>query len=765
MITKQFDITGMSCAACSSAVERVTGKLDSVTMHSVNLTTGILTITFDEDQLSDEAIIKKVERAGFGASLHIDRNKQERKEEEKKKETEVDRTRKRLTANIILAIPLLYISMGHMLPIPLPLPYILDMHENPLYFALAQLIFTTVILYNGRRFYISGFQNLFKGHPNMDSLVALGTGSAYLYSLVMTIAIPGDSMHVHSLYYESAAIVVTLVMVGKYMEGRSKNKTSEAIRKLMELAPDTAILIKDGVQTEVPVEQVQIGEQILIKPGSRIPLDGVIVSGETTVDESMLTGESIPVEKNVGDELIGGSVNYQGAATVAVTRVGSDTTLAKIVKLMEDAQGRKAPISKLADTVAGYFVPTVMVIAILAAIVWALLGHDLAFVLTIFVSVLVIACPCALGLATPTAIMVGTGLGAGNGILIKSGEALEITHKADVVVLDKTGTITEGKPAVVEIVYKDMDGTVKSFQNFRESMDLDERARQLLQLAASMEQVSEHPLGQAIVAAAAQYKISLTAVEKFQSTTGQGIEAQLNDAFYYIGNRKLCEEKGLAIGTFETYAKELAGKGQTPMYVADKTTGVIGLISVADPVKETSRAAVAHMQELGIQVYMLTGDNALTAEYIGSQVGVDKVISEVLPQDKASIVEELQKSGKCVLMVGDGINDAPALVQADVGAAIGSGSDIAIDSGDIVLMKSDLTDVYKAIKLSKATIRNIKQNLFWAFFYNCCGIPLAAGLFYALNGTLLSPVFAGLAMSLSSVTVVGNALRLRSLKL
>mgnify|MGYP000831573669 FL=1 len=450
MVTRQYQISGMSCAACSSAVERVTRKLESVTQSSVNLTTGLLTITFDEKILTDEAIIRKVERAGFGAELHVDKTKQEQKEEQELLDQEVQRTRRHMIANVILAIPLLYISMGHMVPWPMPLPRFLDMHYNPLHFALAQLVLTMVILINGRKFYLVGFKSLLKGHPNMDSLVAVGTGSAMIYSLVMTVGIPNHPDNVHRLYYESTAIVVTLVMVGKYLEGRSKNKTSEAIRKLMELAPDTAVLLVDGEQREVPVGSVRIGDQLLVKPGSKVPLDGVVVEGHTSVDESMLTGESIPVEKEPGAQVIGGSVNYQGAVTVRVSHVGSDTTLAKIVKMMEDAQGKKAPISKLADTVAGYFVPAVMCIAVAAAIIWALLGHDLAFVLTIFVSVLVIACPCALGLATPTAIMVGTGLGAGNGILIKSGEALEIAHKVDAVVLDKTGTITTGKPVVME---------------------------------------------------------------------------------------------------------------------------------------------------------------------------------------------------------------------------------------------------------------------------------------------------------------------------
>lgn len=740
MITEKYNISGMSCAACSSAVERVTRKLDGVEESSVNLTTAILTITYDEKKLTKEDIIKKVEKAGFGAEYYVEKKKTENTE------TDIRQTKRRLITNVILAVPLLYISMGHMVPFPMPLPKVLDMHENPMNFALAQLILTLIILYNGRKFYLVGFKSLFRGHPNMDSLVALGTGSAFLYSLVMTVAISGNENAVHNLYYESAAIVVTLVMVGKYMESRSKGKTSEAIRKLMELAPDTAVVIREGVQKEVPVSEVRIGERIVIKPGSRIPLDGIVEEGTTSVDESMLTGESIPVEKFQGTEVIGGSVNYHGAVTVKVTHVGADTTLAKIVRMMEDAQGKKAPISKLADTVAGYFVPTVMVIAVLAGIVWLLLGHDLEFVLTIFVSVLVIACPCALGLATPTAIMVGTGLGASHGILIKSGEALEITHKTDAVVLDKTGTITEGKPAVMQVV---------SHSKTEE---------ELLKIAASCEQLSEHPLGQAIVREAEARGILLEKAEDFQSIVGQGIQAVILGKKYSIGNQKLCEEQKIDFSEYEEEAVQIANKGQTPMLVGAEGQ-VIGLVSVADTVKETSAEAIRKMKELGIEVHMLTGDNKLTADYIGQKVGVDHVISEVLPDEKASVIEILQKQGKCVMMVGDGINDAPALIQADVGAAIGSGSDIALDSGDIVLMKSDLRDIYKAIKLSKATIRNIKQNLFWAFFYNACGLPLAAGVLYAVNGTLLNPIFAGLAMSFSSVSVVGNALRLRATKL
>lgn len=752
MKNEKYSITGMSCAACSSAIERVTRKMEGVKESNVNLTTGILTISYDESVVTPENIIAKVSKAGFQATLDVPKDKKLKKSEQEKQYKEIKRTKRKVIANITVALPLLYVSMGHMLPINIPLPMMFNMMENPFNFALLQLFLTLIILFNGRKFYVVGFKSLFKGNPNMDSLVALGTGSAFIYSLIMTFMIPTDHMAVHNLYYESAAIVVTLVMVGKYMEERSKGKTSEAIKKLMELAPDTAILYHDGIQREVPVEEVQIRDSILIKPGSRIPLDGIIIEGNTSVDESMLTGESIPVEKEVKSEVIGGSINYQGAVTVRVTRVGADTTLAKIVKLMEDAQGKKAPISKLADKVAGYFVPVVMIIAVVSSIIWLLLGHDLTFVLTIFVSVLVIACPCALGLATPTAIMVGTGLGASHGILIKSGEALEISHKIDTVILDKTGTITDGHPVVMEIQSKEMP------------------EEEFLQKVASCEQVSEHPLGKAIVEDAKSKNLSLSAVKEFLSITGQGIVANLEGETYYIGNKKLCNIQRLELGEFEQRALTLAAKGQTPMFVGKKDVDgkngrIIGIIGVADPVKENSAKAIRKIKTLGIKVYMLTGDNQLTANYIGKQVGVDEVIAEVLPGDKAAIVEQLQKQGKLVMMVGDGINDAPALVQADVGVAIGSGSDIALDSSDVVLMKSDLRDVYKTIKLSRATIRNIKQNLFWAFFYNICGLPLAAGMLYAINGTLLNPIFAGLAMSLSSVSVVGNALRLKTLKL
>lgn len=746
MKTETYIIKGMTCASCSAAVERVTRKMDGVEVSNVNLATNKMSITYDEAKVTPEAIMDRVERAGFSASLEVIETKEEKKEEKLEEEEAQHKIRRRLIGAIVLAIPLLYISMGHMVPWPMPLPEFLDMHASPLNFALAQLILTVGVLICGRKFYIVGFKTLFRGHPNMDSLVAIGTGSAFLYSLVMTIRIPVDEGAVHQLYYESAAIVVTLVMLGKYLERRSKGKTSEAIRKLMELAPDVAVLLQDGEEREIPVEQVHAGDLILVRPGSKVPLDGVVRQGASSVDESMLTGESIPVEKEVGDEVIGGSMNYNGAMQVEVTRVGSDTMLAKIIKLMEDAQGRKAPISKLADTVAGYFVPAVLAIAVIAAIVWAVTGHPAAFVLRIFVSVLVIACPCALGLATPTAIMVGTGLGAKYGILIKSGEALEITHKVEAVILDKTGTVTEGKPKVTDLISEGVS------------------EEELLLLAASCEVPSEHPLGQAIVEGAKARGLKLREVAEFQSLTGKGIQAVYDGKQVFIGNLRMVEEQHLELGSYQKQAEMLAEQGQTPMFVIVEHR-ILGIVSVADTVKETSKEAIDKIRSMGVKVYMLTGDNQRTAAYIGRQVGADEVIAEVLPQDKASVVSGLQKEGKRVMMVGDGINDAPALAQADVGVAIGSGSDIAMESSDVVLMKSDLMDVYRAIRLSKATIRNIKENLFWAFIFNSCGIPVAAGVLYPFGGPLLNPILAGLAMSFSSVFVVTNALRLRTLKL
>ena len=744
MITEVYNIEGMSCAACSSAVERVTRKLPGVESSNVNLTTAKMTIVYNPAELTRDQIEAKVERAGF----HAFYAPPERREEDltlfiKLEETLV-RQKHQLVTAICFAVPLLYISMGHMLPFELPLPEFLSMEKAPLGYALVQLLLTVPVLICGRRFYLVGFRTLFKGHPNMDSLVAIGTASAFLYSLFMTILIPADSSCVHKLYYESAAVVVTLVMLGKYMENRSKGKTSQAIRKLMELTPDTAILLTESGDVEVATEAVTEGSRLLVKPGARIPLDGMIMKGSSSVDESMLTGESLPVEKNSGDFVIGGSMNYNGAMEIQVTRVGKETTLSKIIQMVEDAQGRKAPISKTADLVAGYFVPVVMAIALVAALSWGIFGgEDISFCLTIFVSVLVIACPCALGLATPTAIMVGTGVGANHGILVKSGEALEIMHKVNVVILDKTGTITEGNPQVVDVLTGDPD---------------------LIRIAAGCELLSEHPLGTAIVEYARKQKLELAQPEDFRSITGKGVEAMVEGHLVAIGNQAMLDLifQTRLTGKVMDYAAAAAEKGQTPMFVViDGELG--GIICVADTVKPTSEKAISRMLEWGIEVYMLTGDNRRTAEAIASQVGLDgrHVIAEVLPGDKAGAVRDLQKDGWTVMMVGDGINDAPALAQAEIGMAIGTGSDIAIESADVVLMRSDLMDVFRAIHLSRKTIRNIRQNLFWAFFYNILGIPVAAGLLHLLGGPLLNPMLGGFAMSLSSVCVVGNALRLR----
>lgn len=745
-----LEVNGMTCASCSAAVERVTRKLDGVEVCEVNLTTRRAHIIYDTEKVKLSDIKNKITKAGFEPRDIEEDKKDEFGVQEWK---ELAKKRNRLIAAAVFSIPLLYISMGHMLPITLPLPEFLDMMKNPMNFALAQLILAVVVMVCGWKFYTVGFKTLFRGHPNMDSLVAIGTGSAFLYSLVMTIQIPKNAEAVHHLYYESAAIVITLIMLGKYMESRSKGKTSEAIRKLIALAPDTSILIREGKEVEVPTDEITTGEVLLIKPGSKVPLDGEVIQGESTVDESMLTGESIPVEKHPSDEVIGGSINYNGTMQIKVTKTGADTMLSKIILMIEEAQGKKAPISKLADTVAGYFVPAVMAIALIAAVAWFLAGKDTAFVLNIFVSVLVIACPCALGLATPTAIMVGTGLGASHGILFRSGEALEILQNTNTVVLDKTGTITEGKPKVVEVIlYSESNRSIEEF----------------VKIAASCERFSEHPLAQAIVDYGKEQKLITEEVEGnvkgFEAVSGRGIQAEYENSVVLIGNRRFMEEKGQDISKLEEAAQNCAKKGQTPMFVVLDELAE-GIIVVADTVKNTSKDAISSLQKAGMEVIMLTGDNQAVAEFIGGQVGANQVIAEVLPQDKARIVSELQQQGKKVLMAGDGINDAPALVQADVGAAIGNGSDIALESSDVVLMKSDLQDVYKAVKLSRGTIRNIKQNLFWAFFYNTLGIPVAAGVLYIFGGPLLSPMLGGLAMSFSSVCVVGNALRLRKLNL
>ena len=690
MKQETYKITGMSCAACSSAVERVTRKLPGVVRSDVNLTTAKLRIEYDEKQVAPEQIIAKIEKAGFGAEVFSE-DAEKRKKEAEAQARDLSESRRRLFLSVIFAVPLLYLSMGHMVPFPLPLPGALDMELNPLAFALAQLVLTVPILIFGRNFYLHGFPALFRGNPNMDSLVAIGTMAAFLYSLVMTVLIPRDTHYVHQLYYESAAVVVTLIMLGKYMEKRSKGKTSEAIRKLMALAPDTAIRLKDGAEQEVRVEELAPGDIILIRSGARIPLDGVIVSGSGSVDESMLTGESLPVDKAADSEVIGGSLNYDGLFQVRVTRTGADTTLAKIVQLMEDAQGKKAPISKVADKVAGYFVPAVILIALAAAVIWLIAGKDFSFVLRIFVSVLVIACPCALGLATPTAIMVGTGLGAQNGILVKSGEALETAQQIDAVVLDKTGTITEGRPKVIAVLCGEEEredaGTAGSecgeqkqeeaagdgneagarAEKAEEGLRAKARRMALLSAAAGAEAGSEHPLARAILDEARAVGAEICGTAEFRNLAGYGVYAKLADGReVWLGKAELAEQHSGNAADWWEQAEQLAAKGQTPMYVVvDGRTE--GLISVADPIKATSAAAIDALKQDGLRVYMLTGDNRRTAEFIGAQAHVDEVTAEVLPQDKAGIIEELQKQGKRVMMVGDGINDAPVLVKAEVG--------------------------------------------------------------------------------------------------
>lgn len=740
-----YDIGGMHCAACSSAVERVTRKLPGVEASDVNLPLNRLTIYYDEEQTTSEDIIAKIERAGFSAGLH--------REDEKPfastfgvavqdEEGKLAQEKKSLIVSVIFAGLLLIISMGPMIIPSFPLPDIISPESHPVNMAILQMILAIPVLFLGRRFFIGGFSALLHGNPNMDSLVALSSGASFLYSLVTTFLITDNPHLVHNLYYESAAVVVALVSVGKYMEASSKEKTKGAIVKLMELAPETAILVDEVGQREVPTETVKVGDLVLVKPGARIPLDGIVVSGRGSVNEAMLTGESMPVSKAEGSEVIGGSVSVDGALYVRVSRVGEDTTLSQIIRFVEDAQGKKAPISRMADKVSGVFVPIVMAIAFIAAIVWMLLGKDFAFAVKIFTSVLVIACPCAMGLATPTAVIVGTGLGASHGILIRSGEALEITHKVGLAIFDKTGTITEGRPEVTDIVGEDK--------------------QELMEIAYGLESLSEHPLAKAVCTAAEEMGIFKgKSIRGFENVGGRGLSGLDEDGrCLLVGNVAFLEEKGVDVSVYKSKIEELQAMGKSIVCVAsgDKTLGVIG---ISDKIREDSKAAIERLKSIGVKTVLLTGDNRATADYIGGLVGVDEIVAEVLPTEKAEVVKSYQEGGQVVMMVGDGINDAPALVQADVGCAIGNGSDIAIESADIVLMKSDLFDVAKAINLSRLTIRNIKQNLFWAFFYNTLGIPIAAGVLYPAFGILLSPMFGGLAMSLSSLFVVSNALSLR----
>ena len=735
-------ISGMTCASCAKAVERAIKKLPGIREVSVNYATEKARVLYDPGSTRISEIKNAVSKAGYKpmeveAGEQVDRERERREKERKTLWT-------KFLVAVIFTAPLLYISMGHMMGLPMPDFIMPEMH--PLNFGLVQLILVIPVMISGYRFYTVGFSRLFKGEPNMDSLIAVGTSAAFLYGIYAIVQIiNGNTEYAQDLYFETAGVIIALIMLGKYLEAITKGKTSEAIKKLMGLSPKTATVIHDGKEMVIPIEEVEVGDIILVKPGEKIPVDGEVIEGRTSVDESMLTGESIPVEKYAGSKVVGASINKNGTIRFKATKVGKDTTLAHIIKLVEDAQGSKAPIAKLADIIAGYFVPVVIAIAVLAGVAWYISGESLIFSLTIFISVLVIACPCALGLATPTAIMVGTGKGAEYGVLIKGGEALETAHRIKTIVFDKTGTITEGKPKVTDIITA-------------EGMDETE----LLRLSASAERGSEHPLGEAIVNEAKDKKMDLLEVESFEAIPGQGIEVVIKGRKMLLGNKKLMDSRNIEI-TLQKESDRLAGEGKTPMFVAIDNM-LAGIVAVADVMKPSSKRAIEKLHEMGIEVAMITGDNRRTAEAIAKQAGIDRVLAEVLPQDKAKEVQKLQAEGKKVAMVGDGINDAPALAQADIGIAIGSGTDVAMESADIVLMRSDLMDVPAAIELSRRTIRNIKQNLFWAFGYNTAGIPIAAGVLHIFGGPLLSPMIAAAAMAFSSVSVLTNALRLKRFK-
>lgn len=738
---KNYVIEGMTCASCAQTIEKAVGKLAAVQMVNVNLATEKMSIEYDPDQLVLADVTKAVEEVGYTAHEEVETGDEIDRTREKKAQHIKDMWQ-RFWISALFTVPLLYISMGHMLG--MPLPEFIDPMANAVTFALAQLVLTIPVIILGREFFKVGFKALVKGHPNMDSLVALGTSAAFLYSLISTVAIGMGNTHLAmDLYYESAAVILTLITLGKYFEALSKGKTSEAIKKLMGLAPKQARIMRNGQEVDVAIDEVQVNDLIIVKPGEKMPVDGIVVEGNTSVDEAMLTGESIPVEKTAGDAVIGASINQNGTIKYKATKVGKDTALSQIIKLVEDAQGSKAPIAKLADIISGYFVPIVIVLAVISGLAWYIAGESGVFALTIAISVLVIACPCALGLATPTAIMVGTGKGAEHGVLIKSGGALEKTHKIQTIIFDKTGTITEGKPEVTDIVA--VNGMSEE---------------ELLILAASAERGSEHPLGEAIVHGAEKKDLSLFKTQTFNALPGHGIEVTIENQSLLLGNKKLMIDHGISIDTVETVSDTLAGEGKTPMYIA-KDDQIVGIIAVADTVKANSLKAIEKLHKMGLEVAIITGDNKRTAQAIAKQVGIDRVLSEVLPEEKANEVKKLQAEGKIVAMVGDGINDAPALAQADIGIAIGSGTDVAMESADIVLMRSDLMDVSTAVELSKATIKNIKENLFWAFGYNVLGIPIAMGLLHVFGGPLLNPMLAGAAMSFSSVSVLINALRLK----
>ena len=747
-----LDITGMSCSACSSRIEKVVNRMQGVEQMSVNLLKNNAHVTFDESVVDEKAIIARIEKLGFGAKVHA-ANVAAPVPQQDTAAQEMEEMRQRLIGSLIFAGLVFYQHMGRMWGWPLP-SFILG-QENELINALLQMLWCIPVLFIDRKYFIHGVRNLLSGAPNMDSLIAVGSGASFIYGLYSVFGMAYAFGHnrldllpgfADALYFEASAVILALVTVGKFMEARAKSHTSDAIKALMNLTPKTALVERHGLQGEIPVEEVVTGDVLIVKSGASVPVDGKIIEGSAALDESALTGESLPVDKTIGDKVIGGTINRSGYFKMEATAIGADTALAKIIALVDEATSSKAPIAKLADKVSGYFVPAVIGIAVLAAVVWLALGASWHFALTIAISVLVISCPCALGLATPTAIMVGTGRGAKSGILIKSATALETAHKIDTVILDKTGTITAGKLVVTDIL------PIKITEN------------ELLAFAAGLEKLSEHPLGEAIVAAAEAKQLVLPEAGNYKQIPGQGVTAELAGAECAAGNLKLLEALNVDVSSLMERYDKLAAQGKTPLYFV-RAGELLGCIAVADTVKPTSREAIGKLQAMGLRVLMVTGDNQATAEAIRAQVGVDEAVAQVLPQDKEAVIRKLQQEGHIVAMVGDGINDAPALARADIGIAIGAGTDIAIEAADMVLIKSDLLDVAKAICLSRSVMTNIKENLFWAFIYNAVGIPFAAGVFYTAFGWLLNPLIAAAAMSCSSVSVVTNALRLRFIKL
>jgi Cu+-exporting ATPase len=735
MKNESYKISGMTCAACVRVIEKSVSKVDGVKSANVNLISEKMDVTYDKKVATKEAIINAVDKAGYKVieDSTID-------EDKIRKDTETKSLRLKLLIGIIFSIPLLYIAMGPM--IRLPIFKLISPMNYPLRYALLELVLAIPVIFVGHKFYTVGYKALLSRNPNMDSLIAIGTTASFLFSIYSLIQISnGNFAFIDKLYFETTAIIITLVMLGKYLEARSKGKTSDAIKKLMGLAPKTALVLRDNKEVSISIDEVVVGDIVIVRPGEKVPVDGIIIDGDTYIDEAMLTGESMPVSKKIGDNVIGASINNTGYFKFRVSNVGGNTVLSQIIKLVEDAQGSKAPIAKLADIVSGYFVPTVMIIALVCSVLWFITGAGFAFSLTIFVSVLVIACPCALGLATPTAIMVGTGKGASLGILFKNAEALELTHKINTIVFDKTGTITEGRPAVTDIITNNVS------------------EEYLLKVAATAEIGSEHPLGEAIKRKLEENHFEYLEFEKFKALPGLGLEVTVDGKKVLLGNTKLMKENNVDMLNYDDVTRDLAAHGKTPIIVA-LDNKLIGVIAIADVIKESSKDAMEALNKMGIRTIMLTGDNKNTAEAIAEYVGMSGVIAEVLPEDKANVIKELQSKGQNVAMVGDGINDAPALAASNVGMAIGNGTDIAIESASVILMNNDLMGVVTSIKLGKATIKNIKQNLFWAFAYNTLGIPVAAGLLHIFGGPLLNPVIAALAMSLSSVSVVSNALRL-----